>query len=252
MAKYYITINGNQGYLNSLHNIPFDDIKFQDDHKNEFSGHIFIPNLLDNENSATEIAGKSNFILKIINGSYFVSMDNYQNLRIRLNLEPINIFNWQEENVIYKFNNDSKDFLVRPQYLTYSFPINASILDKLKNDNLVNYFYYLSKIDTSIENILLLFSYKTSYISLYCILDCLKTITGKKKFNKLCKNSGYTQEDIRAFTATANNYGVIGIFARHGNMNYQTPSSRMELNDAEKMFRRLVYFCLIDYLKYKY
>lgn len=249
MAKYYITLNGNQAFFDNLTLIEFEDFKIQDDHLSDFSKYIFVPSILDDENDVSQICGKSNFLLKILEGIFYLLNNKKENSNIKLNLNSINLFNWEEEKLIIDIEKNFKNFLVRIENKNNNF--SFKIAEELKNNNLFLYYYYISKHDKSIENLMLLFAYNLDYIYLYNVYDCLKTIIKKKRFNQFCKINGFSEKDIKRFTATANNYGVIGINSRHGNMNYKLPQATMNIDEAKNMFIKLTNYCLENYLNYR-
>ena len=94
----------------------------------------------------------------------------------------------------------------------------------IKNEFLTNLFFLLSR--------------NTDYKLLYMIYDDLKYFLQQEKSLGLLKEF---ENDIKIFTHTANNYEVLGYFARHGRTNQQPPKKIMSIEESQELIYKIIY-----------
>lgn len=81
--------------------------------------------------------------------------------------------------------------------------------------------------------------------NLYCIWDTVCHYSGGVK--KIIKDLGLDESRIKAFTGTANNFGVLGLEARHGVMGWQIPKNTVNHEEAIDIVNEIV----VKYFKSK-
>jgi pSer/pThr/pTyr-binding forkhead associated (FHA) protein len=148
-------------------------------------------------------------------------------------------------NNLYSIKSNHDLTPVNTHEIVQTHPFSTSIPQLNNSDvksNPLSYYLNLAKTEKDVLNILLQLGNGLDWINLYSILDSLKTfskIVNRKHFNVIVKNSGYTLADIKAFTGTANNYGLIGVSARHGFMTNPPPAITMSLRESQKLILEL-------------
>ncbi|WP_209391280.1 hypothetical protein [Chryseobacterium sp. RR2-3-20] len=89
-----------------------------------------------------------------------------------------------------------------------------------------------------LTNLFFLLSRNTDYKLLYMIYDDLKYFLHQEKSLGLLKEF---ENDIKIFTHTANNYEVLGYFARHGRTNQQPPKKIMSIEESQELIYKIIY-----------
>ncbi|MCR9226622.1 MAG: hypothetical protein NXH90_04265 [Flavobacteriaceae bacterium] len=198
---------------------------------------FFSEYLTDLENK-NEIWGKGLFLLSLYNGAVNIHLVNHDwDSRVRFT----RLQNWVTyENMT---PNNTVDILpVNP------FPddivTDTKKKSELKDSHFITYSAFLSKSEKDVQSLLLLAGNKLNWITLYAIYDTLKFYSAD--FAALVTKCDYTQNDINAFTGTANNFGLLGINARHGEKGWSQPSNTMSLQDSKKLVLKLAKQYIID------
>jgi hypothetical protein len=96
-----------------------------------------------------------------------------------------------------------------------------------------------------IFNLLRQISVGFDWRNLYCIWDTVCHYSGGVK--NTIKGLGLDKKQIQAFTGTANNFGVLGLEARHGAMGWQIPKNTVNHDEAIAIVNDVV----VKYLKNK-
>jgi hypothetical protein len=178
-----------------------------------------------------EIWARGLSLLSIFRGAtniyYYNPLAEYDHI---LQVELIELFDWEtDENItphqVYDISQD--------------YPFDASLLswhDIMVESNPVAKSIFLSKSKEDVLTLLLQLGNGLDWISLYSILDSLKTYSathGKDFYANMLDASGHNESDISAFTGTANNYGLIGVAARHGEKGWSKPKRTVNLKEAQ-------------------
>lgn len=121
---------------------------------------------------------------------------------------------------------------------------NSLNLDKkkLSKKNIITYLIHLSKTENDILHLLLQLGNGLDWINLYSIYNSVKTYSkgiNKNHFNNVLSDSGHTASEVHAFTGTVNNYGILGIKARHGHLGWGTPQNIVSLKESQKLITNL-------------
>lgn len=130
------------------------------------------------------------------------------------------------------------------------FPLNKIIdpkdklgILKVVKSNRRTHAIYLSKSNDDVRNLLLQLGNGLDWINLYCILDTIKyysKLINNKFYENILTNANLTNEDVKAFTGTVNNFGLIGLSARHGNLGWSTPARTANLKESRTIILKLV------------
>jgi hypothetical protein len=127
------------------------------------------------------------------------------------------------------FSENILNSAVPPGFIHYeAYPICNRIFEARKKD--------------SMRNLLLQIANGSNWVNLYSILDSIKFYSkshGKKHYNSILKAAGFSQNEEKRFTGTANNFGLLGMMARHGDKGYPSPVSTMTLTEAQHFIIRL-------------
>lgn len=115
---------------------------------------------------------------------------------------------------------------------------NEEQKEKLKQSNFITYSVFLSKSEKDVQSLLILAGSIINWITLYAIYDTLKFYS--QDFDNLTIRCGYDRNAIKAFTGTANNFGLLGINARHGEQGWGIPTQTMTLKEAKELILRLI------------
>ena len=93
--------------------------------------------------------------------------------------------------------------------------------------------------DVKAQNILLQIGFGIDWVNLYSILDSIRYYSGQEGFKQILTEAELTREDVNAFTGTVNNFGLLSIAARHGDLGGGTPSKTVNLDQARFIVLRL-------------
>lgn len=209
----------------SLNNDEFSIVALEEDDMPP--QYFFFSEYLTQLTDRNEIWGKGLFLLNLYNGAVNINLVNHDwdsqvsfrgltNWVTRENLTPVN----------------SADILPINPFPTNPITDNAKKA-KLKNAHFITYSTFLSKSEKDVQSLLLLSGNKLNWITLYAIYDTLKFYS--QDFHALITECGYTNNDIKAFTGTANNFGLLGINSRHGELGWGIPTNTMNIQDAKKL-----------------
>jgi hypothetical protein len=92
-----------------------------------------------------------------------------------------------------------------------------------------------------VQNLLLQIGYGIDWINLHSILDSIEFYAGKDNFEKLLTEAKYSKDDVKAFTGTVNNFGLLSIDARHGDMGWGVPKRTLTLDESRKLVLDLAF-----------
>ncbi|MBG6234742.1 hypothetical protein IWX76_001310 [Pedobacter sp. CAN_A7] len=258
MPKYYFTPSGNRQIAVALSNKQHEDFKFQHDHKSEVPDDIIFIPYLDNDNDTpNEIYGKTKYLAMLIGGSFNIA-SHEKAIAAELTLDWM--IDWEKEQ---RVNIDHPE-LILPEnpFQTLCEIYNADKAKQIRERNFIDYAIYLSKYDRFIRSLLLLSSQKYSFISLYSILDTIETklrfpkiddrklakSTRNKKKTYLLQKSNITERQIDAFTGTANNFGLLGLQSRHGDLDWELPQNTINLEESTKLILKLTYYTIYHHI----
>lgn len=226
--KYSIGINTNfhiQNFL-SNNNITNDSFFWTDDF--DMGNSFFFSSILLNEfNNTQDIYDNANQIISIYEGIYTLLDRNrqyikYFNLRDLFNLEDKFFVSRAIESEIFKIDIDFNKI----KEISENRPINPvyKLFEKIvKDEFLTNLFFLLSN--------------KVDYRMLYIIYDDIRFHL-KSKDNDTFLNE--FSKSLKEFSHTANNYEVLGFYARHGRTNHTPPKSPMSLKESMNLIFDIV------------
>jgi hypothetical protein len=139
------------------------------------------------------------------------------------------INNFSDESFNFNYNKAKQKFNV-------DFSINKTEYNY--NDGFAKALHLSTK-EEFVRNVLLMSSSGMDFTSLYKILDEIKYfIKGKDTLNDL----GFLESNIKKFTHTANDFGVLGVESRHGRKSEaQSPSKPMKIDEAQELISKVIY-----------
>ncbi len=193
--------------------------------------YFFFSEYLTDVEDRNEIWGKGLFLLNLYNGAVNINLVNHDwDSQVKFT----RLHNWvTHENLTPTKTQDILPINPFPDNLV----TDANEKTKLKKSHFIAYSAFLSKSEKDVQSLLLLAGNKLNWITLYAIYDTLKYYS--QQFDNLTTKCGYTQNDIKAFTGTANNFGLLGINARHGELGWGKPTKTMNLQDAKKLILKM-------------
>ena len=173
--------------------------------------------------------------------------------QLALFIDGISFLLYEDRSLVRKMvlgNIRGEDFkivpLVKPK-ITNGIAIDWNIYKATssKNDNDVIALLKLVPTDNFIRDLLLNISRGMDYVDLYNILDSVKTFLKKRKSS--LEKLGFTENEIDYFIHTANNSTALGNKARHGNRNWIPPEIPMPIDEAQKLFTRIIFSVLLNF-----
>lgn len=96
--------------------------------------------------------------------------------------------------------------------------------------------------EADVLNLLLQLGNGLNWINLYAILDTLEHYSKTKikdGFSALLNETSISRVNIKAFTGTANNFGMIGVSARHGDRQWGEPANTLTLKQSQTLIINL-------------
>lgn len=167
---------------------------------------------------------------------------------------------------IYKLldrtKHNSKYFILRELYHTdsrqliskgistelYKIDIDFSSIREVDENKPIHPIYILfEKIvkDEFLKNLFFLLSNKVDYRMLYIIYDDIRFFLKSNEDNNFLKPF---ENELNRFTHTANNFEVLGFFARHGRTNHHPPKKPMNITDS----MNLIFDIIVKLLEEKF
>ncbi|WP_231372795.1 hypothetical protein [Aureivirga sp. CE67] len=209
----------------NLNNNEFSIVSIEED--NFPPEYFFFSEYLTDIINPEEIWGKGLFLLNLYNGA--VNIDLFNN-EWDSNVKFTRLDNWVTNENLTPFSTENI-LPINP------FPENLQTENEskemLKRTNFITYSSFLAKSESDVLSLLLLAGNDLDWVTLYAIYDTLKYYS--QDFDKLISICGYSKNDIKAFTGTANNFGLLGINSRHGEMGWSQPKITKSLFDSKKM-----------------
>jgi hypothetical protein len=246
--KYIFTINRNDNRIDFLsYNTGFDIsiLKEEDDEKPPH--YTFSSRHLNTLENSKEIWERALSLITILNGACnllyynpifdleYIKQDPYDIKLLRL---------YKYEDFTDITPNDAFELV---QGHPFDENINTNPQPNTVGYNELTRVIHLATKEIKVRNILLQLGYGLDYKNLYSIYDSVRTYS-ENNLTKILNKTSFTDDDLNAFTGTANNFGILGIEARHGDKSWGTPKKTMGLREAQKL---IIELCN-SYIKFKY
>ncbi|MDV3577898.1 hypothetical protein CMU79_08085 [Elizabethkingia anophelis] len=234
--KYSIGIQTNFHIQNFLsNNSRINDSYFWVE-ESEFNDTLNFSSILLNElTEVQDIYDTANQIISIYEGIYKLLDRTRHNQRYFTLLEIVNL--------------DEKRIISRSgQSELYKIDINLKGIKSESPTGPVNVIYSLfAEIvkDDFLTNLFFLLSNKVDYRMLYIIYDDIRFYLKSIDDNEFLKEFSTL---LNRFTHTANNYEVLGFFARHGRTNHEPPKSPLNLKES----MNLIFDIIVKLLREKF
>ncbi|MDI9875000.1 hypothetical protein [Flectobacillus rivi] len=100
----------------------------------------------------------------------------------------------------------------------------------------------LAKNNDDIYHILTQLGNGLNWRNLYAIYDTIVTVSNRlenSSFPTVLSNTSFSNTDVNAFKATVNNFGLLGVEARHGELGFNTPKKTLNLPDSQNLILEL-------------
>lgn len=231
MKKYCLTLDKQ---TNSLWEDSYDilgDVSIMVDNQDGLPPYFTFSSVhLDELISPNEIWSRALSLLNVYNGARNLYFDPQKEGSLASTIKLKRLFNLE----------DDRDITPERSYeIVQSFPYSNSLIssDYTKGSNSkLSRAIHLSKSNQDILDILLLLGVELNWVTLYSILDTVKhysTSRNKTFFSDVLSKIENGESKLKAFTGTANNFGLLGVQARHGMLGLKTPSKTLTLIEAQ-------------------
>lgn len=234
--KYSLAVRANFHIQNFLrNNSRINDAYFWVE-ENDYNDYLYFSSTLLNElTEVQEIYDNANQIISIYEGIYKLldrtrHCQRYFTLLELIKIDTNQIIARSGNSNIYKIDLNLKDIKSDSEKGPVN-PIYALFVEIVKDDFLTNLFFLLSN--------------KVDFRMLYIIYDDIRFYLNSIHDKEFLKE--FLTPLIR-FTHTANNYEVLGFFARHGRTNHEPPKSPMSLTES----MNLIFDIIVKLLKEKF
>lgn len=211
------------------------DILFlQDDYDGLPTDYYFTSPHLNSLDDYMEVWRRALALLALYNGVnnllYYPSKEN----SIKSNLRLARLYDNSSSTITPIYNIDE---------IVQGVPFDENLtFDAVKTANFKVDLIQKSKEQIDLKNILLQLGSDLGWINLYCIFDTLKYYSKRyldESWANVRKKAGLEQSDEKAFTGTVNNFGVLGIRSRHGDLGYKIPQQIVSLVEAQNIILKL-------------
>jgi hypothetical protein len=226
--------------------------------EDEGGQYIFASYHLNKTENIIEAWGKAKSLLSMYNGAnrvfYFDPKPVADYISIYSNDELQDMYQSHEDAFLFSDNRHSKITPYEKGEITQIEPFDDSIdfIQKRKMNPAVSpvtHSIFLAKTNPDVCSLLLLVGNNLDWISLYSILDTLKYY--ETNFDAFLATSGCSKTSVSKFTGTANNFGLLGVSARHGERGWAQPQQTMNLKEAQSLILGLCRSYLLTKYKVK-
>ncbi|ELC9719016.1 hypothetical protein QQ215_004661 [Vibrio vulnificus] len=228
--NWLVSLNGNRqvlyGMANFMSSPHFSVYEDSDDHQAE-AYFLHFPHIQGNEN-LTEVVSAIKGLIQLINGALaidygFNKFTRYGQISVDRLFSSDRDYpsesDWSQED----FSNQvpaSNPFIGNEERSKFDAPF------KYKTTAYIQ----LCSQHEDVFNLLRQASVGFDWRNLYCIWDTICHYSGGQK--NAISTLGLDEVKVKAFTGTANNFGVLGIEARHGVKGWAIPNETVDLNGA--------------------
>lgn len=218
--KYSIAVRTNFNIQNFLrNNSRINDAYFWVE-EDDFNENLYFSTILLNKlTEVQEIYDTANQIISIYEGIYKLldrtrHNERYFTLLELIDLDKKRIIVRSGNSELYRIEVNLKEIKKESEKVPVN-PIYALFIEIVKDDFLTNLFFLLSN--------------KVDFRMLYIIYDDIRFYLKSINDNAFLKEFS---EPLNRFTHTANNYEVLGFFARHGRTNHEPPKTPLSLTES--------------------
>ena len=223
--RYSLTIRSHfhiENFLGGHNNQTNDSFFWLEEHDHGVRNFYFSSALLSELELTNEIYHRAKQILSIFEGVYKLldrnrNADTYFTIENIIDLNSGHTISNRQNSEIYKVDVDFSTIIETPENNPKN-PVYVLFEKIIKDAFLINLFFLLSN--------------KVDYRMLYIIYDDIKFYLKEQKDDTFLKPF---EKELKRFGHTANNYEVLGFFARHGRANNDPPSSPMTLEESKNL-----------------
>lgn len=247
MPQYLFSVDRLNTLIESHNERTWNDVSIvkleQDGMAPEF---YFTSKHLDDLKDPAEIWAKGLYLLSLYKGAFNIcSYDPFSKYDFENRLSFHRLYIWGEPHNI----TPRDTHLIVPEDPFTEDKINTPLLPfEPPDSHFINNSIYKSRKEMKIRNLLLQFGNGLSWVNLYAILDSLETYCSKNKFSEILSNSGVSKSDLNAFTGVANNFGLLGVIARHGDKQFEEPKKKINLKESQVLILKIT----LEYLNLEF
>lgn len=234
-TKWSVSLRGNSPILfnlNRMNSGHFSVYDVSDDHEAE---HFFLYSRhTDGVQDQGQVVSAYKGLIELLNGASALEWG-FDGLKIRGLLSIDSLYKIDEETGASKkvFDADlnvpaSNPFLKALPHRVYDAPFTHKTSGYLE----------LSIEHEDLFHLLRLLAAGFDWRNLYCIWDTVAYYSGGSK--ETPKALGLDEAKIKAFTGTVNNFGVLGVAARHGVMGWKLPTNTVTHDEAIHIINEVV------------
>lgn len=191
---------------------------------------------LDDLIDLSDVWAKGLYLLALYKGACNIyTYDPFSNYDFENRLKLDRLYYWENKHLA-----PIDSYLINPEDPFTEEKINTPLLSfEFPNSKIIVNSIYKSRKEMKIRNLLLQFGNGMGWINLYAILDSLETYCPKNKFDKILSNCEISKGQLKTFTRTANNFGLLGVFSRHGDKKFAPPKKTMNLKEAQSLIIKI-------------
>ncbi|MFF5382595.1 hypothetical protein [Pedobacter suwonensis] len=214
--------------------------EYTDDDKPSY--YTFTSEHLNELTDAQEVWARGKFLLAMFKGAHIITyepvLDNYR----AANLNLIRLYRGDSD-----ITPSNSIHIVPSRTFGTLNTIPLANADEWIANNPVSGMIQAAVNDEKAQNILLQIGFGIDWINLYAILDSIKFYAGQQGFKDILRVAGYTEKQVKAFKGTVNNFGLLSVDSRHGDLGRGIPNDTMDLIEARSLILALArgYFNVI-------
>jgi hypothetical protein len=184
-------------------------------------------------NNAEEIMEKSKNILRLVNGSAYLT------LGMRRPLETSHIVKTMDDGSRQIFMYFSDGIRVGDKF---EIVVNGKAV-QFREANVIPGWVHIAENDKSVTSVLRLYGLgKQDWVNLYRIFEIIKTDSGGEA--EIIKEGWATNSTMNRFTHTANSPSILGDEARHGAEQTAPPKHPMTFDEAKSFVESITHYWL--------
>ncbi|MDH0447285.1 hypothetical protein [Shewanella sp. GD04112] len=238
------TLNGNSIILSSLDKMKSPHFSiFQDSDDHQAEQFFLRSNHFKGVDDAQQVYSSVCGLIQLVNGASAIHWGFNDYIR-RGSIKLDELYFSNEE---YPSDSDWTSARFKEEILPSNPFIGEPIVSRLLNpfSSATTGYIELCIDNEDVFNILRQISVGLDWRNLYCIWDTVSHYSGGVK--KIIKDLNLDESQIKAFTGTANNFGILGVEARHGVMGWEIPKNTVNYEQAVSIVNDVV----VKYLKNK-
>ncbi len=202
--------------------------EYTDDDKPSY--HTFTSEHLDGLIDPREIWARGKFLLALFKGAHIISYQPVYGTYRAANLDLVALYKGQMD------ITPSDKFAIMPSRTFEQLQgIPFAGAEEWIMHNPVSSMIQVARNNNDAQNILLQIGFGIDWINLYSILDSIRFYSGQQGFKDITAKAGFNKNDVKAFTGTVNNFGLLSVLARHGDTGNVIPPRTLDLENSRSL-----------------